>query len=139
MHFLTLYRVYKALMNTFSGLQCLLGCGARLTHGPPHPSRAARPPPRALGAAGRRRLVQQRLLVDDRGEPVHGGHRLLELAAPAELVQGALAKKKKAKAAKKPAAVRKKKRARDADEEPASPKRARDEGDDWDFDNGVDE
>ena len=53
-------------------------------------------------------------------------------------VQGALAKKKKAKAAKKPAAARKKKRARDA-EEPASPKRARDEGDDWDFDNGVDE
>ena len=54
-------------------------------------------------------------------------------------VQGALAKKKKAKAAKKPAAARKKKRARDADEEPSSPKRARDEGDDWDFDNGVDE
>ena len=53
-------------------------------------------------------------------------------------VQGALAKKKKAKAAKKPAAARKKKRTRDA-EEPASPKRARDEGDDWDFDNGVDE
>ena len=54
-------------------------------------------------------------------------------------VQGALAKKKKAKAAKKPAAARKKKRARDADEEPASPKRARDEGDNWEFDGGVDE
>ena len=26
-----------------------------------------------------------------------------------------------------------------AEEEPSSPKRARDEGDDWDFDNGVDE
>ena len=52
-------------------------------------------------------------------------------------VQGSL-KKRKVKA-KKPAAARKKKRARDADEEPASPKRARDEGDDWDFDNGVDE
>ena len=52
-------------------------------------------------------------------------------------VQGSL-KKRKVKA-KKPAAARKKKRARDADEEPSSPKRARDEGDDWDFDNGVDE
>ena len=53
-------------------------------------------------------------------------------------VQGALAKKKKAKA-KKPAAARKKKRARDADEEPASPKRVREDPEDWDFDNGVDE
>ena len=52
-------------------------------------------------------------------------------------VMGSL-KKRKVKA-KKPAAARKKKRARDADEEPSSPKRARDEGDDWDFDNGVDE
>ena len=52
-------------------------------------------------------------------------------------VQGNL-KKRKVKA-KKPAAARKKKRARDA-EEPASPKRAReDAADDWDFDNGVDE
>ena len=46
-----------------------------------------------------------------------------------------MAKQKKAK--KKPAA-RKKKRARDA-EEPASPKRAREDPEDWDFDNGVDE
>ena len=52
-------------------------------------------------------------------------------------VQGSL-KKRKVKA-KKPAAARKKKRARDADEEPASPKRARDEGDNWEFDGGVDE
>ena len=51
-------------------------------------------------------------------------------------VMGSL-KKRKVKA-KKPAAARKKKRARD-EEEPSSPKRARDEGDDWDFDNGVDE
>ena len=51
---------------------------------------------------------------------------------------GIVSKAKQKKAKKKPAA-RKKKRARDADEEPASPKRARDEGDDWDFDNGVDE
>ena len=51
-------------------------------------------------------------------------------------VQGSL-KKRKVKA-KKPAAARKKKRARDA-EEPASPKRARDDAEDWDFDNGVDE
>ena len=51
-------------------------------------------------------------------------------------VMGSL-KKRKVKA-KKPAAARKKKRARD-EEEPASPKRARDEPDDWDFDNGVDE
>ena len=50
---------------------------------------------------------------------------------------GIVSKAKQKKAKKKPAA-RKKKRARD-DEEPASPKRARDEGDDWDFDNGVDE
>ena len=43
--------------------------------------------------------------------------------------------------AKKPAAARKKKRARDADEEPASPKRARDEedADAWSFDGGADE
>ena len=53
-------------------------------------------------------------------------------------VQGNL-KKRKVKA-KKPAAARKKKRARDADEEPSSPKRARDEPDDaWEFDGGVDE
>ena len=54
-------------------------------------------------------------------------------------VQGALAKKKKAKA-KKPAAARKKKRARD-DEEPASPKRAREDADAeaWEFEGGVDE
>ena len=52
-------------------------------------------------------------------------------------VQGNL-KKRKVKA-KKPAAARKKKRARDADEEPASPKRAREDPEDWDFDNGVDE
>ncbi len=51
---------------------------------------------------------------------------------------GIVSKAKQKKAKKKPAA-RKKKRARDADEEPSSPKRARDEGDDWDFDNGVDE
>ena len=51
-------------------------------------------------------------------------------------VQGNL-KKRKVKA-KKPAAARKKKRARD-DEEPASPKRAREDPEDWDFDNGVDE
>ena len=51
-------------------------------------------------------------------------------------VQGNL-KKRKVKP-KKPAAARKKKRARD-DEEPASPKRARDEGDNWEFDGGVDE
>ena len=53
-------------------------------------------------------------------------------------VMGSL-KKRKVKA-KKPAAARKKKRARDADEEPSSPKRARDEPDDaWEFDGGVDE
>ena len=52
-------------------------------------------------------------------------------------VQGNL-KKRKVKA-KKPAAARKKKRARDAEEEPASPKRAREDPEDWDFDNGVDE
>ena len=51
-------------------------------------------------------------------------------------VQGNL-KKRKVKA-KKPAAARKKKRARDA-EEPASPKRAREDPEDWDIDNGVDE
>ena len=51
-------------------------------------------------------------------------------------VQGNL-KKRKVKA-KKPAAARKKKRARD-EEEPASPKRAREDPEDWDFDNGVDE
>ena len=51
-------------------------------------------------------------------------------------VQGNL-KKRKVKA-KKPAAARKKKRARD-DDEPASPKRAREDLEDWDFDNGVDE
>ena len=51
-------------------------------------------------------------------------------------VMGSL-KKRKVKAKKKPAA-RKKKRAR-ADEEPASPKRAREDPEDWDFDNGVDE
>ena len=46
-----------------------------------------------------------------------------------------LAKQKK----KKPAARKgKKKRARD-DDEPASPKRAREDPEDWDFDNGVDE
>ena len=54
-------------------------------------------------------------------------------------VQGNL-KKRKVKA-KKPAAARKKKRARDADEEPASPKRAREDADaeDWNFDDGIDE
>ena len=53
---------------------------------------------------------------------------------------GIVSKAKQKKAKKKPAA-RKKKRARDADEEPASPKRAREDADaeDWDFDNGVDE
>ena len=51
---------------------------------------------------------------------------------------GIVSKAKQKKAKKKPAAARKKKRARDA-EEPSSPKRARDEPDDWDFDNGVDE
>ena len=50
---------------------------------------------------------------------------------------GIVSKAKQKKAKKKPAA-RKKKRARD-DEEPASPKRAREDPDDWDFDNGVDE
>ena len=50
---------------------------------------------------------------------------------------GIVSKAKQKKAKKKPAA-RKKKRARD-DEEPASPKRAREDPEDWDFDNGVDE
>ena len=52
---------------------------------------------------------------------------------------GIVSKAKQKKAKKKPAAARKKKRAR-ADEEPESPKRAREDADDnWDFDNGVDE
>ena len=50
---------------------------------------------------------------------------------------GIVSKAKQKKAKKKPAA-RKKKRARD-DEEPSSPKRAREDPEDWDFDNGVDE
>ena len=53
--------------------------------------------------------------------------------------EGGLASKAKQKKAKKKPAARKKKRARDA-EEPASPKRAREDADDgWEYEGGVDE